>query len=220
MLDDVVTRTRIDDLQGDPGTGGGFTPAPQISATQTAATILTEDIGFGRKEVQALAEDYSDLHQRSRYVEWQSRTNSKARAQVSDMLEELADLGFAWRDLARLLDVSVAAVQKWRKGGSVTGNNRRNVATLLAACDLIIEDYGVQEIASWFEMPILADVPVTPMDLYERKRTDLVFEHASGQVDPEQVLTEFDSEWRKRYKSGFEVFRSGEGELSIRAKAR
>lgn len=104
--------------------------------------------------------------------------------------------------------------------GLQLGNNRRNVATLLAACDLIIEDYAVQEIASWFEMPILANVPVTSMDLYERKRMDLVFEHASGQVDPEQVLTELDSKWRARYSSDFEVFRSGESKLSIRPKAR
>lgn len=220
MLDEPVTRNRFEELQVDPGTGGGFTPPPVFSSTQTAAKILTEDIGFGRRGVRALADDYTDLHQRSRYVEWQSRTNDRARAQVADMLDALADLGFAWRDVARLLDVSVAALQKWRRGGSCTGANRRNVASLLAACDLIAEDYGVQDIASWFEMPILTGVPVAPKDLYASERVDLVFEHASGHADPEQVLTELDPSWRERYRSDFEVFRSGEGELSIRPKGR
>lgn len=36
---------------------------------------------------------------------------------MASMLSDLAELGFAWRDIARLVKVSVPAVQKWRKGG-------------------------------------------------------------------------------------------------------
>jgi hypothetical protein len=134
------------------------------------------------------------------------------------MLAELADLGFAWRDIARLVNVSVPAVQKWRKGEKVSGDNRHRMASLLAACDLIKSHYMVEEIASWFEMPLSSSAPITPITLYAANRADLVFEFANGQVDPEALLSEFEPDWRERYRSDFEVFEAGDGNRSIRMK--
>jgi len=138
---------------------------------------------------------------------------------MTEMLVELAELGFAWRDIARLIGVSVPAVQKWRRGERAAGESRRRAASLLAICDLIAEHYEVREIASWFEMPLVGEVPTTPIDLYVGERADLVFDYASGHADPEQILTDFDPQWRERYRSDFEVFRATDGELSIRPKA-
>ena len=209
------------DIELDAGTASrDITPWPEIEATQTAAASLTEDIGYGRSEARDLTARYGDLHQQSIFVEWRTRTVSRGRAGMRQMLDELADLGFAWRNIARLIDVSVAAVQKWRRGERATGESRRKVASLLAACDLVAEHYGVREIASWFEMPLVGEAPITPIDLYAGEHPELVFEHASGHDDPEQILTAFDPEWRERYRSDFEVFRAGDGELSIRPKDR
>jgi hypothetical protein len=196
-----------------------ITPPPPISATETEAMKLTADISFNRRRARVLNQDYEDLHQHSQFVEWRTRTAARARASTAEMLDELAELGFAWRNVARLVGVSVPAVQKWRRGERASGERRRQVASLLAACDLIADHYEVREIASWFEMPLVADVPVTPIDLYVGKRPDLVFEHASGHADPEQILTQFDGEWRERFRSEFEVFRAEDGDLSIRPKA-
>lgn len=198
--------------------GADITPPPPISATETEAMNLTADISFNRHRARVLNQDYEDLHQQSQFVEWRTRTTARGRASMSEMLDELAELGFAWRDVARLVGVSVPAVQKWRRGERASGERRRQVASLLAACDLIADHYQVREIASWFEMPLVADVPLTPIDLYVGKRPDLVFEHASGHVDPEHILTQFDGEWRERYRSDFEVFRAEDGDLSIRPK--
>lgn len=221
MLDEVMTRNPLEDLRADPGTAGMSTSGVDISSTQTAAKVLTEDVGFGRGRVDALLQDYASLHRETWAYEWRRRTAARSRSSVKEMLAELSDLGFAWRDVARLLGVSVPAVQKWRKGEGHSGETRSKIATLLAACDLIAEHYGVQGIASWFETPVLAGVPITPMDLYVTSaQRDLVFEHASGHVDPEQILMSFDPDWREHYRSDFEVFRSGDGELSIRAKER
>lgn len=134
------------------------------------------------------------------------------------MLGELADLGFAWRDIARLLGVSVPAVQKWRKGERASGESRQKLANLLAACDLIAGHYMVDEIASWFEMPITMSAPLTPIDFYARERADLVFEYASGHTDPESLLSQFEPDWREHYRSEFEVFEAGDGNRSIRMK--
>jgi hypothetical protein len=121
--------------------------------------------------------------------------------------------------IARLVGVSVPAVQKWRRGETATGESRGRVASLLAACDLIREQYLVEDVAQWFEVPLLVGVcPVTTADLYAAGQVPLVFNYASGHVDAEQTLTEFDPTWRERYRSDFETFRAGHGQLSIRPR--
>lgn len=161
----------------------------------------------------------ASLH-RSHYVEWNARTLERGRSGVPELLRELAHLGFAWWDVARLFGVSVPAVQKWRRGDHPTGQHRRMVAGLLAACDLVADHYGVQDVASWFEMPMRPDTPVTPIDLWSEGRPDLVLDYASGHTDPEDLLTTWDERWRERYQSDFETFRAGDGQLSIRPKER
>jgi len=214
-----VSHDRLQEVRDDSGTvGGTLSPSPELSATQTAAAVLTEDMGFGRSKARVLTEQFGHLHQESLFVEWNARTAGRGRAAPADLLAALADLGFAWRDIARLVGVSVAAVKKWRRNESVSGESRRKIASLLAACDLIAEHYEVGEIASWFEMPLLAEVPVTPLDLYAAGYHKLVFEYASGHAEPQQVLSEFDPEWREHYRSDFEVFRAADGGLSIRRK--
>ena len=197
---------------------GEIVRPPSISETRTQAHLLTEDIGGGRQEVRDLNERYGDLHKQSHDVEWRTRTAERAQASVLTMLGELADLGFGWRDVARLVGVSVPALQKWRRGEKASGDSRLRVAGLLAACDLIREHYMVEEVASWFEMPLVAEIPTTPIDLYAANRADIVFALASGHVDPELLLSEFDPDWRERYRSAFEVFEASDGHMSIRTK--
>jgi len=203
----------------DAGTiGGQVVPAPAVSATRTATRILTADDGLGCAQVHVLRNGVDDVHQRSHEVEWRTLSAERARSSTTALLEELAALGFAWRDVAKLVGVSVPAVQKWRRGEGATGENRARMAGILAACDLIAEHYLVEDLAAWFEVPLVVGVPVTPLDLYAAERLDLVFEHAMGDVDPERVLAAFDPDWREHYRSEFEVFRAEDGELSLRPR--
>lgn len=210
-----------DGRSGDRGTAGrDVAPFTQPTSTRTGAAELTDNIGFGRYRARALSEEYSDLHKQSLFAEWEVKTASRGKSSASELLAALSELGFAWRDVARLVGVSVPAVQKWRKGDGVSGESRRKLASLLAACDLIIEHYEVSEIASWFEMPLVGGAPVTPMDLYAAGQHRLVFEYGGGHSEPEQVLSEYDPDWRERHRSDFEVYRSEDGDLSIRPKGR
>ena len=59
---------------------------------------------------------------------------------------------------------------------------------------------------------------MTPIILYAADRADLVFEFASGHVDPEKLLSEFDPDWRERYRSDFEIFEASDHNRSIRMK--
>jgi len=215
-----VSTDRTQDLL-EPGTAAAdIRPPPSIPETRTVTHVLTEDIGHIRQQARDLHEVTDQLHHRSHYAEWNARTSQRGHSSTQDLLNELAELGFAWRDIARLVGVSVPAIQKWRRGEGATGENRHRVASLLAACDLVSEHYGIQEIASWFEMPLLRGVPLTPVDLWAGGRFDLVFDYASGHTDSDQVLTAWDPEWRDRYRSDFEVFRAADGRLSIRPKER
>lgn len=144
----------------------------------------------------------------------------RTRLATARLIEELADLGFARRDLARLLGVTVQAIQKWQKGTVASAENKSRLAGLLAACDLICAEYEIQEIASWFEVPMLVGVPVSPMDLWASERPDLVFDYASGHTDAEETLSRWDPNWRNTFVSDFEVFRASDGKLSLRMRDR
>jgi len=192
---------------------------PEISSTQLSAKLLTERTGAVRGRARQLTSDTDELHRDTTFTEWAARTAMRGKEAPAELLNELADLGFAWRDIARMLGVSVPAVQKWRRGERITGDNRSNLAGLLAACDLVTEHYLVSEVASWFAMPIVADSPLTPADLYAARQADLVFDYASGHSDPEAVLTNFDPDWRERYRSEYEVFTASDGQRSLRPKS-
>lgn len=200
----------------DRGTAGaGISPPPTLSETRTAAAVLTQDAGFVRYLARDLHDRTDLIHQHSHSVEWADRTRRRSRSAMSETLRALAELGFSWRDLARLVGVSVPAIQKWRRGEGTTGTNRQRVASLLAACDLVTEQYEIQEVASWFEMPVTPEVAVTPIDLWSGGRPDLVIELASGHTEVEQILSSWDPSWRERYSSDFEEFRSDDGHLSL-----
>ena len=194
------------------------TPAPSISETRVEAYRLTEDIGFSRQQAGFMSEDLGDLHKRGHDVEWRTRSAERGQSSVGTMLGDLADVGFAWRDIARMIGVSVPAIQKWRRGERASGDSRQRLASLLAACDLIREHYMVQDIASWFEMPLVKRVSITPIDLYADDRADLVFAFASGQEDPEALMSQYRPEWRELYRSEFETFVASDGNQSVRLK--
>lgn len=190
-------------------------------ATQTvAATLTTQIVDELRHRYTDLGADIHDVHQRSYMDEWKARTSERTGLGPTQLLEQLADLGFAWRDLARLLSVSVPAVQKWRKGGSTSPENRLRLASLLAACDFVVRHRSITDIGQWFEMSLVQGAPVTPIDLWAAGEYPLVFEYALQHLAGEDVLDRHQSDWRERYDSDFETFRAGDGQLSIRKRER
>lgn len=151
-------------------------------------------------------------------AEWQARTSTEAKESVPMLLDELAELGFSWRDIARLVHVSVPAVRKWRGSGGSTGSNRRDLAALLAACKLIEERYLIHDVAAWFEVPVFPGCSITPADIYEAANVGLVFELANGHGDNERILDAFRPGWRDELRSSFEVFVADDGRPALQDK--
>lgn len=199
-------------------TGGRDTQGDFGSNYETKSS-LTRRSSELRRQVTHLDEDSRQLHRNALRTELDERTRRWARSSTQELLQTLRAWGFAWRDVARIVGVSVPAIQKWRKGASSTGENRRKLARLVAVVEYIEEEYLVNEPASWFEMPITANVHVTALDLSASGDDVLVVELASEQAAPEAVLDEFEPDWRDKFvDQAFEVFVAEDGSRAIRPK--
>lgn len=195
-----------------------ISPTPDLPQTNILAiSDLTEEAGYIHNVATIWHSDTDEVHLKLLMGEWRSKTTDLVRNDISSLLDQLGELGFAWRDVARMVGVSTPAVQKWRKVGKSTGENRTNVAAVLAACEIITSHYCVSDIASWFESPVVIDYPITPIDLYSAKAISLVLQLASGKADPEMILTTFNPNWRESFRREFEVFRV-DGELALRPR--
>lgn len=188
--------------------------------SQTVATMLTLEAADLRLRAGILRTDAKHLHQNTYMTEWQTRTQALVQRSSGQLLEELGELGFAWRDVARLVGVSVPAVQKWRRGTPTSPENRLALASLLAAREVMLRHTTIQDFVQWFEITLLQDVPISPVDLWAAGAYPLVFEYALQELTAEEVLDEFKPDWREAYASEWETFVAGDGQLSIRSKDR
>ena len=181
------------------------------------AAIMTDWSGMSLNIANIVNDVATTTHQTDYMLQVRLRTSELVGAGGQALLGALADMGFAWSDIARMVGVSVPAIQKWRRGDGLTGENARKLARLVAACE-VIQKFNpmITEIALWFEAPIVDEAPVTPIDLWASGDQQLVFEHARLEVDPLTTMGSFDSNWRET----FETFRAGDGDLSIRMRER
>lgn len=141
-----------------------------------------------------------------------------------DLLDELAQLGFARRHVARLVGVDVPTLAQWsgvraQPREPMSADDLDKLAALLDVCTLVRNTSFVPDVAAFFETRVLPNAPIRPMDLYAAGRVDLLLDWASRTVqDPAALLSAFDPDWRERYHSDSEVFEAADGDLAIRAK--
>ncbi len=140
---------------------------------------------------------------------------------ADELLDQLAESGMACRAVAAIVGVSVPAVRKWRAGGAATGDNLLRIAELLALLEWLNAEQHIGDVANWLEVPPVAGIPITRMQLLINGRRDLLLASLVGPgMEPADVLDAFDPEWRTTYQSDFEVFTAADGQRSIRSKAR
>lgn len=193
-----------------------------VSTTIERPTRTTQDehadrAGHLRGVTRLLAHDVAELHGQALDIQLEARTDEAAKRSVADLLEELGSLGFAWRDIARLVGVSVPAIRKWRLGGTVTGAHRRQVARLLSFVDVLRSDHLVQEVPSWMEIPISAS-SLTGIDVYALGGAKRLLLHAAGYIGSDDLLDSVSPEWRDQKDGAFEIVEGGDGEPVIRVR--
>lgn len=193
-------------------------PAPAPDLTRTTFPIH-ETVGWIRSSARAIDNTATGLHQQTWEMHIDELAASLGRSGVGDLLSRLSDWGFSWRDVARMLRVSVPAVQKWRRGETMTGANRLRLARVVALVSAIEDEALVSEPASWFEMPLVDGVHVSPTDFVEADLWAPLVDFALQHCEAAAALDQFDADWRaSRIDNSFETFVDSDGVRAIRPK--
>ncbi len=136
----------------------------------------------------------------------QALAEQRAEDGLVALVEELGDLGFSWRDVARTAGVALPVLRRWREGASTSGGNAERTAMLVALCEIARGD-RIDDVAARLEAPIDPAAPVTGMDLVANDRFDLVLRVLSdGGEGADAILDEFEPGLRERYAPDVEVF--------------
>jgi hypothetical protein len=192
-----------------------------VQRTQTIeelANDLAERAGHLRNQTALVSGDVADIHHESLSIQLDTRLARLATQDPAALLDQLALMGFGWRDIARMVGVSVPALRRWRNGDMPTGENRRAIAQLLALVQIIRDDHLVFAPAFWMEVPISDGAPITGIDLYAADRWDIVFDLATHNCTPEEALDAAEPDWRNRYRSDWEVDTAEDGQPFVRLK--
>lgn len=204
-------------------TSAAVGPATELLAQGTMtieerAHDLAEQAGHLRNTTTVANADAAAYQHEAFRIQLDTRTSQLVKQDPAALLDQLSDLGFAWRDIARMVGVSVPALRRWRTGERPTGDNRRAIARLLAFALIIRDDHLVFEPASWMEVPIVGGAPTTPIDLYAVGHLDVVYDLAAEQCSPEAVLDTAEPGWREKYRSDWKVGTAEDGQPYIRPK--
>jgi hypothetical protein len=194
-------------------------PASRTLTIEERVREIAERAGFVRTSSSTVTTDAAEIQHEAVHVQLDMRTAHLARQEPVTLLEQLSDLGFAWRDIARMVGVSVPAMRRWRAGDLPSGQHRRGIAQLLAFAEIIRDELVIFEPASWMEIPISSQAPTTPIDLYAANRLDTVFDLASEHCTPEEALDQTEPGWRDKYRSDWEVDTAEDGQPYIRLRS-
>jgi hypothetical protein len=112
-----------------------------------------------------------------------------------------------------MMRVSVPAVRKWRKGESITGENRRRLSILAAFVELLDDHFHIEDPATWMEMPLTDGTSITGVDVYAAGHHQHLLEYSGGHREPEHLLDDSIPEWRtSTSESEFEIFEGPDGQ--------
>lgn len=194
-------------------------PASRTLTIEERVREIAARAGQVRSSISLVNTDAAELQHEAIHVQLDIRTAHLARQEPATLLEQLSDMGFAWRDIARMVGVSVPALRRWRAGDLPSGEHRRRIAQLLAFAETIRDEHMIFEPASWMEIPISGQAQTTPIDLYAADHLDTVFDLASEHCTPEEALDQAEPGWRDKHRSDWEVGTADDGQPYIRLKS-
>ncbi len=139
-----------------------------------------------------------------------------AKKPAKELLDLLAENGFAWRDIARMVNVSVPALRRWRNGESPTADHLNSILRLVALVQILQNDHDISDVAAWMEMTLTSDAQVTAIDVVAGGHLEDLISLAAGYIIPEKLLGILDRDWKKHCKSNVEVFEAADGEFGLR----
>jgi hypothetical protein len=192
--------------------------APSIQQpTRLSPDVVANQAGALRIDVDRMSNNVAEIHSESLQIQVEARTDEAAKRSPGELLTELSEMGFSWTHIARLVGVSIPAIRKWRQGESVSGQNRRSVARVVALVGVLEKDHIINDVPSWLEMP-LAGSRFTGLDVVEHGRMADLLEFAANHISGSDLLDRAVPSWRSDRDERFEVFEAGDGERAIRLR--
>ncbi len=199
----------------EPTSATSVNPPHIDELTRLSPDVLADKAGFLRQDVGVLTQDVAQVHGDLLQIQLDSRTEEAAKRAPVDLLSELADLGFSWTAIARIVGVSIPSIRKWRHGETATGENRQKLARLVALVGVLESDHLISDVASWLEIP-LAGTDFTGIDVLANEKLADIVEYAAEHIDSTELLDRALPTWREALDDQFEVYQAGDGELAIR----
>lgn len=185
--------------------------------TRLSPDVVANHAGVLRSDIDILSTDLAEVHSDSLHLLLEARTDEAAKRTPADLLDELSDLGFSWTDIGRLVGVSIPAIRKWRQHESVSGDNRRKIARLVALVGVLKDDHIIDDVPSWLEVP-LSDSRFTGIDVVAAGSTADLMEFAANHISSSELLDRALPGWRSDLDDRFDVFEAGDGERAIRLR--
>jgi hypothetical protein len=177
----------------------------EITELEQSADRLRDvaTISAARDRLALAARAYERRDHEARLEQLREASSRLARREPRELLNVLAvERGLSWHTVSTMLNVTPTAIRKWRRGGSLTPDNREQLATLVAFFDLL-EDVRepIADLGSWIEMRVREDTTLTPATMYARGPGErwLLLEWARGYLDTAMMLGRFDERWRDTY---------------------
>jgi hypothetical protein len=176
---------------------------PREKPVDTASDPNSKDLVAARRQLAQLAREIEQLDREHQLRQLEETAAIQARLRAPrELLDELAiTRGLSWHTVARMIAVTPTAVRKWRRGGSLTPDNRQQLASLVAFFDLLEQvDNPPQDVGSWVEMPVREDTTLTPAAIYrEPAGRWLLLDWVRDNLDTTSMLDRHDPDWRTRY---------------------
>ncbi len=193
-------------------------PLRIVERTRLSDTdILAREVGVPSADVDHPTEDVAQAHHNSLRFQLDSHAEAAARKAPVQLLDHLAEWGFSWTSIANVLGVSIPAVRKWRQGNPLSGENRRNLAQLVAFVGVLEEDYLIRDSASWLDMP-LAESGFTGIDVLASGHILELMQYAAGRINSHDLLDSALPTWRDNQDERFEVYEAPDGKRAIRMR--
>ncbi len=189
---------------------------PDLGADGTASharTLNTRAAGL-RDTVSQLSQDVEAIHHETTEFDLQDCAAEINRGSLTEMLEELADRGMSWSDIAKAVSVTPAAVRKWRRGEPAQGPTRMAVAQLAALLESL-ERAAIAEPVAWLISPVTPAALVTALDLLRLNHTKLVLDLAYQRKSATEVLDLAVPAWRMIRDRRLQVEIGPDGEPSL-----
>lgn len=179
--------------------------------------MIANEAGAWCQHIGSISQNAAQLHGDSLRIQLRARTEEAAKRAPTELLAELGGLGFSWTAVARVVGVSIPVIRKWRKGETVSGDNRRKIAQLVALTKVLDRDHMIADVASWLDIP-LAGSSFTGIDVLEAGHRHHLLEYAAQHIDSTELLDHTLPEWRDSLNDQFEVYTAGDGKKAIRLR--